>query len=85
MDSGEDISYLADEYKAIIKPSAAGSMGHVSHDIDEVKKLLVTECEWSPRATEHLLHLSREYGSFILRNALALSLALEIEDGALGL
>jgi hypothetical protein len=28
--------------------------------------------------------LARDYGSFMLRNALAISLALDIEDGELG-
>jgi len=28
--------------------------------------------------------LARDYGTFMLRNALALAAALEIEDGALG-
>ena len=35
-------------------------------------------------ALSHLLGLASAYGSFMLRNALAISLALGIEDGELG-
>jgi hypothetical protein len=40
--------------------------------------------EWSHAAATALVALARDYGTFMLRNALALAVALEIEDGALG-
>ena len=42
------------------------------------------EAEWTAEAAEHLLRLATAYGSFMLRNALAISLVLDIEDGELG-
>ena len=46
--------------------------------------MLVKEAEWTPEAAADLLRPARDYGSFMLRNALAISLALDIEDGELG-
>lgn len=83
MDTPENVAALVDEYKIILEQATAVSARHISHDSDKVERLLVSEGEWTPRAAEHLLHLSKAYGSFMLRNALALALALEIEDGAL--
>ena len=52
--------------------------------IDTLRDLLVSNAEWSDQAASHLLQLVKDNGAFILRNALALSLALGIEDGELG-
>jgi len=57
---------------------------NISNDSNKIKELLVAEGNWTPQAADHLIRLSKDYGSFMLRNALALSLALEIDDGAFG-
>jgi hypothetical protein len=41
--------------------------------------------EWTQEGAAQVAALSREYGAFVLRNALALATALGIEDGLLGL
>jgi hypothetical protein len=72
-----DIGGLVDEYQTLFADA----------DIDSQESLeaaLVREADWTPEAAEHLLQLARDYGSFMLRNALAISLALDIEDGELG-
>lgn len=51
----------------------------------QIERKLHTKCEWTPEGAQILLTLARQYGSFILNNALALSIALGIEDGELGL
>jgi hypothetical protein len=51
---------------------------------DSLEEALMYEAEWTAEAATHLLQLATEYGSFMLRNALAISLALDIEDGDLG-
>ena len=38
--------------------------------------------EEDAKAAEELVRLAQQYGSFMLRNALALAVALHIEDGA---
>lgn len=84
MDAPESVEGLVAEYSGILEQAEKVSMGHVEYDPDKVENLLIDEGEWTPRAAEHLLRLSNDYGSFMLRNALALSLALGIEDGELG-
>ncbi len=72
-----DVSGLVEEYRSLFD--------EVGDDaLDSLEGTLIHEADWTPEAAEHLLQLAREYGSFMLRNALAISLALEIEDGKLG-
>lgn len=84
MNTIDEIKGLTEEYRALLRESANKISEPSKNTIEEVKKLLVGKEEWSHKASEHLLNLAIGYGSFMLRNALALSLALEIEDGELG-
>ena len=62
-----------------------GLFGDTPCDVpDSLQHTLTYEAEWTPEAAEHLVRLATAYGSFMLRNALAISLALDIEDGELG-
>jgi hypothetical protein len=49
-----------------------------------MEQRLIGGAEWTPQAAEHLLKLANDYGSFMLRNALAIATALNVEDGGLG-
>ena len=51
---------------------------------DVLLKRLETDSAWSADAAEHLVKLVKDYGSFMLRSALALAIALKHEDGNLG-
>ncbi len=57
------------------------------HPIDwkQVEAKLQNEMEWTEEGAKHLTVLAREYGGFMLRNALALAAVLNVEDGSLGL
>jgi len=57
---------------------------HAEVDYAKLKRLLCEDCGWTPHGAAELERLARAYGSFMLKNALVLSLALGIEDGALG-
>lgn len=46
---------------------------------------LVSHGDWTARGAQAVVLLAREYGTFVLRNALALAAALNIEDGESGL
>jgi len=81
----EDVGLLLEEYRTI----AAEALGHADFGgrHKQEKRLvreLVTTGEWTPEAATHLTRLAHEYGTFMLRNALALAIALDIEDGELG-
>lgn len=72
-----NVSGLVNEYRTLFD----------SLDCDKTESLeqrLTNGAEWTPQAAEHLVQLARNYGSFMLRNALAISLALGIEDGDMG-
>lgn len=77
MESLTDLNSLVDEYRTLLGIAAADSE-------ETLEKLLVREGDWTLHAASHLLQLAQQYGSFMLRNALALSLALGVEDGELG-
>ena len=78
MQTMQNVSSLTQEYQSIIADS--GDPGRES-----LKERLVQEADWTYNGAETLVYLAERYGSFMLRNALALSLALNIEDGDAGL
>ncbi len=51
----------------------------------DVTATLVAEHEWTEEGASHLIHLARDYGSFILSHAFALATVLKQEDGEIGL
>lgn len=54
------------------------------NDPEIVTRTLSHQHEWTPQAAETLARLANDYGAFMLRNALALAVALDKEDGNLG-
>ena len=73
----KNVEMLVEEYETVL----------ADRDSDDSKLIqdeLTRSCDWGPKAAEHLVCLANAYGSFMLRNALALALALDIEDGDLG-
>ena len=84
MDIHEDMKVLVEEYRDLLGQAAKESPEPRVHDPLQIESVLYREGEWSLRAAKHLHKLASDYGSFMLRNALALSLVLEIEDGELG-
>lgn len=77
MNAPHDVSSLVEEYRSLFD-------GVESDTPDSIEEALMNEAEWAAEAAEQLVQLAKAYGSFMLRNALAISLALDIEDGALG-
>jgi len=51
----------------------------------DLEKVLREKGSWTTNGAEELVRLAEQYGSFFLRNALAVALALDIEDGTLDL
>jgi hypothetical protein len=54
-------------------------------DWARVESKLKNEMEWTPEGAAHVAALARDYGAFVLRNAMALAISLGIEDGDSGL
>lgn len=78
-----NIQSLVDEYATIVQEAKVDR--HNLHDIDSMRLSLVETADWTPETADILINLAQEYGTFILRNALALAVALGIEDGSRGL
>lgn len=70
---------LLAEYETIID-----QVGENATD-DQIVAALVRDADWTEQGAQELLHLARRYGVSILRNALALASAMQIEDGEAGL
>ena len=75
----ECVPSFVDEYKVLVD-----GLGGVPDDESLIGRLMAYS-EWTERGATTLLMLARQYGTFILANALALAEALEIEDGDAGL
>ena len=71
---------LISEYRVLVDQAAIET-----HSNEELVNSLIhnlqKEADWSSGGAEALLELAQDYGAFMLRNALALALTLEIEDG----
>lgn len=74
---------LVQEYETLM--SEIGKGQDIKEDIDwlAVEAKLHLEAGWTEEGSQHLVQLVQDNGSFVLRNALALALAANVEDGAL--
>ena len=85
MVSSADVGFLVDEYQNLLALMGREKAEPRSRlQADAIAKCLVRDADWSERAAQHLLQLARDYGVFMLRNGLALAIALALEDGELG-
>ena len=75
MNTSENVGPLVEEYCVLVGNAKS---------LKSLEDILVCEGDWSHEAAMHLVKLAKLYGSFMLRNALAISLALKVEDGELG-
>jgi hypothetical protein len=83
--SADNVSALVDEYQTILSNHLNTFSPNDDKKCQAIKQLLQKEADWTPNGAEAIVDLATNYGSFVLRNALALSIALNIEDGRLGL
>jgi transcriptional regulator with XRE-family HTH domain len=77
VESMADLNGLIGEYRALLDGFRRRRRG-------SVEAVLTKEADWTPGAAQHLLQLACDYGSFMLRNAAAIAIVLDIEDGGLG-
>ena len=80
-----NVGAILDEYESFeaVRAHARSHDGDV--DWADIAESMRSEGAWTSAGAEHVAFLAKQYGSFVLRNALALALALGIEDGELGL
>lgn len=70
---------LLSEYESII-----ANLGDDATD-EAIVAALIREADWTEHGAWVVLQLARSYGTSILRNALSLASAMQIEDGEAGL
>lgn len=73
-----DLQKLVIEYQDL-------KAGSSSVNWEQIEAKLIDRHEWSPEAATSLIRLAREHGAFVLRNATALAIACDCEDGDLGM
>jgi hypothetical protein len=79
------VNLTIQEYTAVFPTTKKEYSEEHSIDWTQVEAKLQNEMEWTEEGAKHLTIIAREYGGFMLRNALALATVLGIEDGSLGL
>lgn len=81
-----DVSLLVEEYATLVAESGGvPPMREGSVDWETLASLLASDAEWTTQGATTVLTLAQQYGAFVLRNALALALALDAQDGSFGL
>ena len=70
---------LLAEYETIITDLGAEATE------EQIVRALVERGDWTEQGAHEVLQLARRYGTSILRSALALAAAMQIEDGNAGL
>lgn len=75
----EVTEFLVSEYESIV-----AELGKDPSD-EAIIAALVRDADWTEQGARTVLLLARQYGTSILRNALALAAAMDIEDGEAGL
>ena len=84
MSAGEELERTIDEYRYIFIEFVQNGMRKKNFNWDHVQSKLCNIGDWTAEGAEEVTRLVRGYGSFILRNALAIAKVLNIEDGELG-
>lgn len=77
-----DVHVLTEEYTILAREAGLSEDGDIADEqLDALLNQLVTNADWTPAGASQLVYLARRHGVFMLRNALALAVALRIEDG----
>jgi hypothetical protein len=79
------VNLTIQEYAAVFPTTKKKYTEEQLIDWTQVEGKLQNEMEWTEEGAKHLTILAREYGGFMLRNALALATVFGVEDGSLGL
>ncbi len=79
MKAEDYLSLSIDEYRSILDPEIIKNRSW-----DSIAKTLMKEADWTWDGAHCLCKLAELYGAFILRNATALAIVMNQEDGTLG-
>jgi hypothetical protein len=84
MDAGEELERTIAEYENtfIDMKQFKGSKENLLWGL--IRRRLCRTNDWTTEGAEEVTRLAREYGGFMLRNALAVAKVVGVEDGELG-
>ncbi len=80
----KQIESLILEYRDTVAHCSARSQAETLPDYEGLALALAQDHDWTEQGARAIIDLANNYGSFMLKNALALSIALGREDGELG-
>jgi hypothetical protein len=83
MKENQRLESAISEYKGLVPVNFKEGLSPAIKD--RLISALSREHDWTEEGAASIVSLASDYGAFVLRNALALAIALDIEDGALGL
>jgi hypothetical protein len=83
MSEGEYVDSLIVDYETLLTQKLLKNT-RGEYNESEILKELVVSADWSLFAAREILRLVENYGAFMLRNALAISVVLGKEDGSAG-
>lgn len=78
--NSQNLHVLCDEYTTVLDECGFSATSSDEINFDDIFEKLVATCEWTPDSALELLALAKTKGSFFLRNAAALAIAMGIED-----
>jgi hypothetical protein len=78
----ELIESAVSEYRDLL--ASVKGTGVEGPGMDRLVRDLLRAHDWTERGAREIVSLANEYGAFMLRNALAVALALDKEDDDLG-
>lgn len=74
---------LAEEYRTLLAEIEVPEGTNCNTQWDNIAVKLHRDASWTPSGADQIVRLARDYGVFMLRNALALAFVMNIEDGEL--
>lgn len=83
MKESQYVDSLVDEYTTLFRGRFSNTH-RGQQDATGIAQDLAVSADWSVQGARELVRLANEYGAFMLRNALAIAVALGKEDGTLG-
>jgi hypothetical protein len=78
----DDLRGYVEEYRSILVPLIGSK--HRRATWDDIIDALRDEADWTDGGATVLVELVQQYGWFMLRNAAALAIVMDIEDGEAG-
>ncbi|MGO9568034.1 MAG: hypothetical protein ACLP5H_10870 [Desulfomonilaceae bacterium] len=82
---GKYLESLVSEYEGLLLKGTGSESSVAQENLRLVADALCRDADWTKRGADEIARLVKDYGAFMLRNALAVAIVLGKEDGNLGL